>query len=192
MEYAKAKRLADRIVELLTPHCEAGRIHIAGSVRRQVYNCGDIEVVCQPKKELAAINMFEQGMLVVPGFNNAITMFADNIISGNVEGGMMKIEVKESGINLDLFLPQPHDYFRILAIRTGSVDFSRYPLAAQWVKLGWVGTEEGLRRKGQCLDLGKNKWKCMVEKPELPPVWQSEEDFFTWLTLEWVEPQNRN
>ena len=46
----KAKKWADRIVEILAPHCD--RIEIAGSIRRQKPTIGDIEVVCIPKQNL--------------------------------------------------------------------------------------------------------------------------------------------
>ena len=43
-----ATQTANRVVELLAPHCE--RIHIAGSIRRKKETVKDIEVVCQPIK----------------------------------------------------------------------------------------------------------------------------------------------
>jgi len=41
MDYARAKRFADRLLELLTPHRDL--INIAGSFRRQLYQVKDIE-----------------------------------------------------------------------------------------------------------------------------------------------------
>jgi len=98
-------------------------------------------------------------------------------------------------INLDLFMPEPHDYYRQLAIRTGSAEYAQKVIASGWRRIGWVGTENGLRLEKECypkdLGGGKKKWICAKQAPTLPPVWESEEAFFSWLNVEWVEQNNR-
>lgn len=43
----QAWRIAERIREAYSPHCEL--MEVAGSVRRRAHECGDIEFVCIPK-----------------------------------------------------------------------------------------------------------------------------------------------
>lgn len=45
LPYAEAKRIADRVIEALQPHCK--RLEIAGSIRRECPKCGDIDLVAQ-------------------------------------------------------------------------------------------------------------------------------------------------
>ncbi|MBU2597552.1 MAG: hypothetical protein KJ757_08345 [Planctomycetes bacterium] len=47
MELQKAKAIAEELKSLLEPACE--RITIAGSIRRQKPDVGDIELLCIPK-----------------------------------------------------------------------------------------------------------------------------------------------
>lgn len=203
MDYGAAKRIQNRLIEVLTPDCVL--IHPAGSIRRCCNEASDIEIVCQPKTEKAQADLFEQGMIISPGFvNTVMNVISDNIISGNCGGRMMKLIVRGTawysnpdlaeyggkGMKLDLFMPRPHDYFRQYAIRTGSADYSRR-IAGAWVKLGWVGTEDGLRRKDQCKEVSKNKYACIVKEPTIPPVWKSEEEFFEWVQMKWLDPKQR-
>ncbi|MEW6287659.1 MAG: hypothetical protein AB1509_15670 [Chloroflexota bacterium] len=43
----EAQKIAARVIDALAPHCQ--RIEVAGSIRRQSPQVGDIEIVCQPK-----------------------------------------------------------------------------------------------------------------------------------------------
>jgi DNA polymerase/3'-5' exonuclease PolX len=47
MNLHTAQPIADRVRDLLAPHCD--RIEIAGSIRRQKADVGDIEIVAIPK-----------------------------------------------------------------------------------------------------------------------------------------------
>lgn len=187
-----ASRLANRIVELLAPHCE--RIDVAGSIRRECEQVGDIEIVAQP--HTIAADMFGNKRVPVLEFMQALALFrhqAGNIQSG--EARYLKYAVPTGWaecpeIQLDLFLPQPHDYYRQLAIRTGSANYAKNWLAWNWVRLGWVGTADGLRRTDECEKRG-DRWVCVGRNPTLPPVWRNEWEFFEFLELSYISPQNR-
>lgn len=191
-----ASRLANRLVELLSPHCE--RIDIAGSVRRGKSEVGDIELVCEPKK--IGTDIFGQSEKPVLEFWAVLRPFQR--IMGNVDGTGRYYKYKiptgwdvPEYIQLDLFIPQPHDYYRQLAIRTGSANYSHRTLAAAWTRLGWVGTDDGLRRTDECRGIptgDKYRYVCTLEAPTLPPVWLSEEEFFEWLNVTYLVPENRN
>jgi DNA polymerase/3'-5' exonuclease PolX len=190
----QAQRLANRLVEILTPHCE--RIDIVGSVRRQKQEVGDIEIVCQPKR--INFGLFADATVIDPNFFLVLTLFER--LMGNPDNNAaryFKYKIptgwaSPTTINLDLFLPQASDYYRQLAIRTGSVGFSKETIANGWRKLGWVGTEDGLRREDQVEKKGE-KWVCNVPASAIiqPPIWESEKDFFEWLKIEYVEPNER-
>jgi DNA polymerase/3'-5' exonuclease PolX len=188
-----AQRLANRLVQMLEPHCL--KIDIAGSIRRESPLVGDIEIVCQPQK-------IESGLLgmdpvIIPDFFHALSIFKRLMGKPeNKNARYLKYElptVKGDSlrtVTLDLFIPQPADYYRILAIRTGSKDFAHLKIAGGWIANGWVGTDDGLRINDEVERKGE-KWVCNLYKPTLPPVWQSEREFFDWLGIEWVEPINR-
>jgi DNA polymerase/3'-5' exonuclease PolX len=194
MHYNSAIIIANQTFTKLQPHCAI--IHIAGSIRRQAVEVGDIEIVCIPKVDVTEIKDLFGNILVTEesahGFENAVASLG-NVIKGKPTGRYMQIALHE-GINLDLFMPEPADYFRQLAIRTGSADYSYKVIARSWRKLGWVGTSDGLRRASECVEKKngeKSYWKCTVSNPTLPPIWNSEHEFFEWLETPFLEPKYR-
>lgn len=193
MNYYKAKPIADRIVELLKPHCEANRIHIAGSIRREKVEVKDIEIVCQPKRTFHQTDLFGGGeWKIVKGYHDALYRITESVIKGEPEGKMMQISLRGTDMILDLFTPRPDDYFRQYAIRTGSADYSTNVIAAAWVAKGWCGTTNaGLRLQRHCIKKDSG-WFCLNLQSETPPTWQSEQEFFDWLGVPYVSPRERN
>ena len=125
----------------------------------------------------------------IQAFTDAVTGLG-SIVSGKPnEGRWIKIQLPQ-GINLDLFIPQVHDYYRIYAIRTGSADYSHQIIAKAWERKGWAGTKDGLRLQAECIRLEKT-WNCIFQKPTLPPVWKSDADFFDWLSIPHLPPAQR-
>lgn len=195
MKLEEAQPIANRILSALFPFSEDGRCHIAGSVRRGKMEVKDIEIMFQPKIE------FNYNLLNEPvnHHRNVIACLEiqkqGKLLSGNPNDGRYCKILLPEGINLDLFMPEPYDYYRMYAIRTGSADYSHKIIANAWLKKGWVGTDNGLRMANQCYqhitESGK-KWICTASYPTYPPEWQSEEDFFQWLGIDYVEPINRN
>lgn len=57
---------------------------------------------------------------------------------------------------------------------------------------GWVGPPDGLRLEKECRETAPSKWQCLTKQPTLPPVWATEQEFFTWLGVHYVEPHYRN
>lgn len=186
-----AQKLANRLVQLLEPHCE--RIQIAGSIRREKNEVGDIEIVCQPKK--MAADIFEFSHKPILEFWAELSRFTRLMGKPDGTGRQYKYSIptgwsKPDFIQLDLFIPQPDDYFRQLAIRTGRANYSASVIAHGWRKLGWVGTEDGLRREEQVEKKGEG-WVCIHPNPTLPPRWTSESDFFQWLQVPYIHPTER-
>jgi len=186
MQYSNAIKIANRLHELFTPHCII--THIAGSIRRQRNEVNDIELVCLPRYEFVKLDLFGNGeWRLSQGYKQVINLISERIIKGQQGGRYMQIQLKKTSLLLDLFTPQSTDYYRILAIRTGSADYSHLRLAAQWTKLGWCGTHDGLRLIKECIQTASG-WKCTTDRPTLPPEWESEEQFFQWLQIPWIEP----
>jgi DNA polymerase/3'-5' exonuclease PolX len=196
-----AKKIAVETGNRLLPYCD--RLNIAGSIRRAKYEVHDLEIVCQPKwvktgqVDLFGVDSTED--VVHPEFAKIVASIG-LVIKGKPDGRMMQIELanKHGGMKtvmLDLFMPQPHDYYRIYAIRTGSADYSAKVITHAWIRKGWRGTPDGLRLEEQCTGTkttnDKTIWKCHVKDPELPPAWQSEQEFFDWLGIQYLPPNIR-
>ncbi len=185
-----ASDIAVKICYLLQPYCS--KINIAGSIRRKKNDVGDIEIICLPHRVPAGqASLFGGSENTVPVKEFANVVQGLGIVElGKPSGRYIKIILHE-GIRLDLFMPQEHDYYRIYAIRTGSAQYSSLFIAYGWKRIGWVGTDQGLRRREDCLENGDDHWKIINPDPELPPIWQSEKEFFEWIQVKYLEPQFR-
>jgi len=172
----KAYNVANRFLKLIEPYVE--KAEIAGSVRRRCKKVGDIEIVC-----------------VENPFNGFDNIFHDKYPGIVVNGSRLKrFKYPKDKIQIELYIAQPYDYGRILAIRTGSSAFSHIKLAITWNRIGWCGTEHGLRRKAECEKKGQ-KWILRPEfkgKETMPPYFNTEYDFFTFLGIPWIPPEQRN
>ena len=171
---AVAKNVADRFMKYLAPYIIKGSI--AGSVRREVEYVGDVECVVVPKDE------FSMGVCFPEGFKGMTT-------NGT---RLKKFFYPESGIHIELYITTASDYGRILAIRTGSSAFSHH-LAMQWNRRGLCGTEDGLRRKTECVK--KSTWRIKPEYkscPTLPPIFSTEEQFFAFIGVDYCHPKARS
>lgn len=195
MILSEAKNIALDKWNLLKPHCDICKI--AGSIRREKPEPKDIEIVCLPKMVMGK-NLFGEDTVKVRSqeFKN-IVLGLGIVEKGKVDGKYMQILLPE-GINLDLFMPDDFDFYRQFAIRTGSGDWTAKYIAGGWKSIGWCGSDVGLRMQSQCEGKkgpdGKTKWRFNVPKSEeiLPPHWKSEQEFFHWLKIRWIEPKYRN
>ncbi len=175
MPLARAKAVAERFMTYLAPY--VSKASIAGSVRRECPFVGDVEVVALPKDEFSMSRAFPEN-------------FKGMVVNGE---RLKRFKYPESGLQIELYLPQAHDYGRILAIRTGSSAFAHH-LMIEANRHGWIGTTDGLRRKKECEKKG-NVWKIKPEyklNPTKPEEFECEEDFFLFLNIPWVEPQKRS
>ncbi len=187
-----AQEIAVSVGSLLLPNCQ--KLNIAGSIRRRKPIVHDIELVCLPQANYSPI-LFSEDMerVVAPEFVREVASLG-TVIKGKPDGKYMQINLHQ-GIVLDLFMPDPWDYFRQYAIRTGSADYSAKVIAGGWKKLGWCGSDQGLRRIVDCQNRstsGKMQWICVNPHAEKPMIWESEEHFFDWLGVPWIKPELRN
>ena len=201
MKLAEIQPIAETIYNQLKPHCEEGFIHIAGGIRRKKPEPHDIEIVLFPKKIEFSEDMFEKEkrMVPIPEFIEAINKMQR--LSGDAYGRYTKRLFQYGSevdvVKVDIFMPQKEDFWRQYVIRTGSADYSARVIAAGWRNLGWVGTEDGLRRETECTFVFtdsarvKKKWTCVSINPLLPPEWSDEKSFFRWLRIPYIEPEKR-
>lgn len=193
MEYKQAKEIAIQVYKKIEPFTT--KCDIVGSLRREKPYVHDMEIICEPRT-VEMTDLFGEvlGIKRNPGFVQTVRELG-LILKGKItDGRYVQIALPE-GINLDLFMPQSSDYYRQLAIRTGSSEYSHQIIAKGWLKAGWCGTENGLRRIQQCYQINiggdKKKWICNAGNPILPPVFNSELDFFKFIKVPWIEPNKR-
>lgn len=172
MDYNTALHHAQEIYKLLEPHCE--RVEIAGSIRRKKQvNIKDIEIVCIPKTDSLNSSLFGDPVAVrAPGFTRALEHF--KLEKGDTKTGKYCVYKIAEGVKLDLFIANPENWGYILAIRTGSSEFSK-AMAVRWKQKGLQG------RKGMLY------W---IASDTAMPV-REEKDLFQLLDLEYVKPEFR-
>lgn len=184
--WAIANRAAEEVVELLRPACE--RIAIAGSIRRQRIEVGDIEIVAVPAfderteglwGDVAHVDRLEQRITTLRDLDKlALRDVEIHRQDGTVEIGQRNGQsfkaLTYDRIPLDLFIVRPPAEWGVLfAIRTGPGDWNE-KIVTDCQRFG--------RRVsgGQVLHLGRP-----IPCPE-------EADFFEAVGQPWVEPALRS
>ncbi len=159
--YAEAHRIALDVLEQLRPHCI--RIEIAGSIRRKKPEVGDIEIVAIPKP-------FETG-LFQSGIASVVNQWEK--VKGELPCKYTQ-RILPEGIKLDLFLAEEGNWGSILAIRTGSAEYSHRVLANGWVREGFKSEGGFLFREGERYEV------------------REEQDLFQMARVAYIEPEGRN
>lgn len=188
MHIREAKAIADDLVAMMIPHCH--RIEIAGSIRRARQDVKDIEVVAIPRwntrpgselplfgGEPERVNLLHEWALkgvhdlqwIKPG-TNTIQPWPPK-----PEGKYWRALAGGGRIKLDLFLATHDNWGIILAIRTGSAEFSQALMTYAKHKTCYHVEGGHLRdRQGTALET------------------REERDVFDALGIDWVEPPDRS
>ena len=138
MKNENAKRIAEKYLNILKPYCT--RIEIAGSIRREKPEVGDIELIAIVKdiKEFSKeVNKLEK-------------------VKGNPTGKYTQ-RILPEGIKLDLFMANIRNWGLIFAIRTGSARYSHEILACGWVKRGYKSINGILTKNGREIEVREEK-----------------------------------
>lgn len=124
---------ADEFVELIGPYCE--RIEIAGSIRRQREDVGDIEIVAIPRIEQRELpgSLFEPKLEDVDMLHEfCLQLRRDNVledrlsVAGSPSFGPKSKRCLFRGFPLDLFsVHDPLSWGYILALRTGPGELNK-------------------------------------------------------------------
>ncbi|MET0625732.1 MAG: hypothetical protein ABW250_22545 [Pyrinomonadaceae bacterium] len=188
MRLRKAKIVAERLAGLMSPFCL--RVEIAGSVRRSCPEVKDVELVAVPRwaerpgpaQSLFAEDAGRVNLLHEWAVNEAAGAGVRWIKPGTPEvvdwapkrEGKYWRALVEDRVKLDLFLALPENYGMILAIRTGSAEFSQALMTYAKHRTPYHVEGGYLRdREGKAL-----------ETPE-------ERDVFKALKVDFVEPRER-
>lgn len=121
MELETAKKRAEAIVKKLSPYCS--RIEVAGSIRRQMPQCHDIDIVLIPNDPW--------------GFNAAIKS-----IGNKKKGGPKLINLEVVGFSVDIYIATEETWATLLLIRTGSKEHN-IRLAKRAQELGYQLKADG-------------------------------------------------
>ncbi len=172
LDHLAALPIAEAWKTLLCAACD--RIEIAGSIRREKDNVGDIEIVCIPR--------YQQDMLQRP-LLNAVTAL-DHLLDNFESEGILRKDmgghrykryiITEHELQLDLFCTTPAQWGVIFAIRTGPVEFSKKLVTPHW--------QGGFLESGYSVREGR-VWHggLMLETPE-------EKDVFEYTKCDWIDP----
>jgi DNA polymerase/3'-5' exonuclease PolX len=161
---AEAEAIALKVLEQLKPYCI--RAEIAGSIRRKKADCGDVEIVAIPLP-------YSTGLLE-DGIASVVNKWTK--IKGEMNYGKTKYtqRILPEGIKLDLFFAEEGNWGSVLAIRTGSADYSHKVLANGWVRQGFKSEGGYLFRDGERYEV------------------REEKDLFKLIGVRYVEPEDRN
>lgn len=185
MDWVRAYRIAEQYCALLEPGCK--RIHIAGSVRRKKPEVDDIELVAEPNFA-PVFNLFGDQV----GERNLLHELLDAL---QADGQLtLDDQVRRDGlrykrfahmdhgamraISIDLFIVTPPAQWGVIfALRTGPADYSH-----------WLVTQ---RSKGGAMPAEAYCKDGAIWYDDIPLPMVDEREFFTFLDLEYIEPEKR-
>jgi len=99
----KAKTIAERVKDTLTPYCE--RIEIVGSIRRGKPTVHDIDIVLIVKPDAVLV------------MDSLLPTLGRIELSG---GKIKRLRYGKENINIDIYIATPETWATLLLIRTGS------------------------------------------------------------------------
>lgn len=170
----EAVYIAKRFIKLVEHHTT--KIEITGAIRRQCKNIRQVDILCVEKQ------------------SNKICNVLDKTYKGLLIDGKRLKRVEYQGITVNIYITTREDFGRMMAIYTGSSSFVHLKISTIWNKKGWVVTENGLRLKQECRKYGR-KWvikENYIEKHTVAPAFYTEFDFFSFLGINLILPQERN
>ena len=138
---ALAEVTGKSLIQMLADTCE--RIEMAGSVRRQVFEVGDIELLCVPKA--GAVDLFGEPVTSKSMLDLRCRYLIDqgvlaprpNKVGTVTIGPLNKLLVHPAtGIGVDIFATSAENWGMAMVARTGPVGFKRAghgPLPGTWV-----------------------------------------------------------
>lgn len=172
---AEARRTAAHIANTLAPFCHT--IEIAGSIRRERPQVGDIEIVALPRRQTDLLGIAVPGLMPLEAFLQEKRV---QIIKGGYNPknkGLQKyMQFKYGRFSVDLFMPESAAHWgSIFTIRTGSHDFNMWLMNSRAPAVG-VKFISGLLYTWQ---------RQLIPTPE-------EEDVFAALKMPFVPPADRD
>ena len=173
-----ARYQAHRLLDLLEPVCE--RIEIAGSIRRQCLEVGDIELVAIPKPTRGLFfHKWDTQIIIDRIFEiDKLSFLRESDEPLFAKRGEWYAQFTIFGMKVDLFMTTPEKWGCIFMIRTGSADFSKRMMTK---KSGGGYCPDHLYFKNGRLWDGEE----VLDTPE-------EDDVFRLLGVPWMDPVERS
>jgi DNA polymerase/3'-5' exonuclease PolX len=182
-----ARPVAEQIRTALASAC--ARIEIAGSLRRRKETVGDIEIVCLP---ITDTDLFGDTLATSGALDRALACLVasgrlawDTVLKRNGNRYKRFVVPPLGGAGLDLFIAERDNWGNILAIRTGSAEFSS-AIMKKRSRGGYLPDE--LRQEAGYL------WRLsgIVPKEVTRLACPTEEAFFETLGVPWLPPEKRD
>jgi DNA polymerase/3'-5' exonuclease PolX len=189
MKLATAQRLAARIRDELAPFCEC--IEIAGSIRRQRPEVGDIDVVCLPKGAAGLHDLIDRcqrtARCTKTGEQYRVFTLANEF--------QLDLWIAHAGSEDLLGHKTPANWATLLVCRTGSAEFNvMLARRAREVGLHWNPHAGLMKLTGSAFVDGRGPdgkhWGAQVPIGSYLDT-PTEENFFRALKLEFVRPEER-
>lgn len=170
MELHQAELIANNILSILEPACQ--RVIIAGSIRRQKPEVGDIELLCIPRY-VSGVDQVDREIGLL--FIQRILCYRLNKNGSVIYGPKNKLLVHiPSGIGVDIFSTDEECWPVSLVVRTGGKQTNiRISMAA--IRKGWH-----LRAYGSGFST-----------PDGDVICRSERDVFEFVGLPYQRPEER-
>jgi len=197
-----AIEVARELCRVLKPVCQPERMIVAGSLRRQKQEVGDVEIVFVPRFGEVRDGLFaKDGDLADAAINALVT---DGVLAKRLStngspawGGKNKLATHvKRGIPVDLFSTNEESFFNYLVCRTGSTN-NNLVIATEAQKRGlkWHPYQGGfeIRELSVVLDTFAHTEGILpphVYTGAMVPV-RSERDVFTLAGLAYREPWER-
>lgn len=167
MKLALAFRQAVLITEALRTHCE--RIEIAGSIRRQRPEVGDIDLVCLPNGIAG-----REGLIARCAQTSKMVKCGEQYVVFELANGFqLDLWFAHRGGG-DMFAPDPPNFGVLLLARTGSAMHNV-----------WIA------QTAQAAGLHFNPHKGILRGREVIAS-AEEKDIFAALGLDWIAPERRD
>lgn len=181
---AEVLPIAQELAGILRSSCE--RLEIAGSLRRETKEVGDIELVAIPRVE--RFNAPAQGFLFPTTETREVNRLweqVDLVCRGRFElCGPLYRQFFYKKIKVDIFTATPKNWGWILAIRTGPWEFSRH-LCRALNKVGYTSNE------GQIFVAYKDQATGKLVAQGDPIDIHEEDDVFALARIPIREPKQR-
>ncbi|KKM92421.1 hypothetical protein LCGC14_1218690 [marine sediment metagenome] len=170
MELHQAELIANELLKILEPACE--RVTIAGSIRRQKPDVGDIELLCIPKY-VGGVDQVDREIGFL--FIQRLLGYRLNKKGSKVYGPKNKLMVHvPTGLGVDIFSTTEECWPVAMVVRTGGKQTNiRISMAA--IRKGWH-----LRAYGSGFST-----------PDGDVICRSERDVFEFVGLPYQRPEER-
>lgn len=171
---AAMRALVDVVMTDLAPVCE--RLAVAGSLRREKPECGDVELVAIPRFEPYGLFGDEQLNSL---WRHLSTSPVYTFTKGDKPDGKY-FQVRYEGVQLDIFTAEHGSWGWCLLMRTGSAGFS-HSILTEWKRQKCIGRDQQGSRGGYLID----RYGQVAVTPE-------EQTVFDLLGLPYIEPRDRS